>query len=122
MPRVCTICIHPQRNAVDAALIRGETAHALAARFDLKPSSIHRHKEDHLPAKLAKAKDAAEVANADTLLDQAQSLQQRALAILSGAEEEKQFGIALGAIREARGCLELLGKLGSPQEREIIVR
>ena len=58
-----------------------------------------------------KAKDAAEVAAADTILDQVQTLRDRALKILDTVEKDNEWRIALGAIREARGCLELLGKL-----------
>ena len=38
-------------------------------------------------------------------------LQKRALNILSKTEEAEDWRAATGAIREARGCLELLGKL-----------
>ena len=58
-----------------------------------------------------KAKDAAAVANADSLLDQVTSLRTRAIAILDTAEESGDLKTAISAIREARGCVELLGKL-----------
>ncbi len=64
-----------------------------------------------MPATLARATAAAEVARADTLLGQVRALHARALAILDTAEGAGDLRTALGGIREARGCLELLGRL-----------
>ena len=47
----------------------------------------------------------------DKLLGQVTDLRDRAVAIRGKAEGSEDFRTALGAIREARGCLELLGKL-----------
>jgi len=48
-------------------------------------------------------------------------LQTRALNILSKTEEAEDWRAATGAIREARGCLELLGKLaGELQEGQTV--
>ena len=47
----------------------------------------------------------------DDLLGEARALKQRALAVLQRAEAAGQLAVALAAIREARGLLELLGKL-----------
>ena len=64
-----------------------------------------------------KAKEAEEAAQADTILAQVQDLRDRAMTILDTVEKDKDWRIALGAIREARGCIELLGKLaGKLQE------
>jgi hypothetical protein len=60
---------------------------------------------------LLKAKEAREATHADNLLNQVKDLQARALSILSQAERSGDLKTALLAIREARGCLELLGKL-----------
>jgi hypothetical protein len=64
---------------------------------------------------------AEEAAQADTLLEQVRTLQQRALTILDKAEEAGELRTALGAIREARGNLELLAKLlGELDERPVV--
>ena len=64
---------------------------------------------------------AAEMAEADDLLDQVGDLQRRALAILDRAEEAGELRTALSAIREARGNLELLAKLlGELDERPVV--
>ena len=69
MPRSCTICEHPEREAIDRALV-GETSNlSVSSLFGVSESAVLRHKANHLPAKLVMAEHAAEVAEADNLLD-----------------------------------------------------
>jgi acetylornithine/succinyldiaminopimelate/putrescine aminotransferase len=119
MPRKCSVCTHPDRVAIDEALVGGTAISALSAKYrDISEDALGRHKANHLPAKLVMAQAAEEVAQADTLLGQVQNLQARTLAILGQAEGAGALRTALGAIREARGNLELLGKLaGEIDER-----
>ena len=51
------------------------------------------------------------MANADNLLAQVQGLRDRAMGILDKAERADDHRSAIAAIREARSCVELLGKL-----------
>ena len=111
MPRKCTVCHHPDRDKIDAALVERQPFRRIAAQYKVSASALIRHSDDHIPAALVKAQDAVEVANADTILDQVQTLRNRALTILDTAEGDGDLRTALGAIREVRGCLELLGKL-----------
>ena len=111
MPRTCSICEHPEREAIDRALV-GETSNpSVSSLFGVSESTVRRHKANHLPAELIMAEKAAEVAQADDLLEQVRGLQARTLAILEAAEETRQHRTALSAIREARSNLELLAKL-----------
>jgi hypothetical protein len=43
MARACTVCIHREREAIDAALIRGEKNRRVAAHYNLVESSVRRH-------------------------------------------------------------------------------
>lgn len=117
MPRACTICTHPQRAEIDAALLAEEPLRIIAQRTGTSATALHRHKE-HLPRFLVKAAEAAEVAQADSLLEQVRSLQTRALSILDRADEAGDLRTALGAIREARSTLELLAKLSGELQQE----
>jgi len=110
MPRACTVCIHPKRRAIEKALVAGLSIRDIAGQWKVSKSSVERHKE-HIPAKLTKAKEAKEIAHADNLLDEVRNLQARALKILDVSESAGDLPTALKAIREARGCLELLGRL-----------
>jgi len=121
MPRTCSICQHPNREKINRLLVEGEIFRKIAENFSLSITSLHRHKTEHLPGNLTKAKEAQEIAKADSLLEQVKSLQDRALDILSQAEESGDLRTALGAIREARGNLELLGKLaGELQAGQVV--
>ena len=111
MPRSCTICEHPEREAIDSALVGDASNRSVASLYDVSEAAVRRHKGNHLPAKLVMAEKAQEVAQADSLLEQVRDLQGRALAILDQAEMSGDLRTALGAIREARGNLELLAKL-----------
>jgi hypothetical protein len=110
MPRHCTVCVHPQRDEIDKILVNGEPYRYIALQYHVSEMSLSRHKS-HLNGLLLKAKNSQEVAQADNLLDDVKDLQNKALSILSKAEAEKDYRAATSAIREARGCLELLAKL-----------
>lgn len=111
MPRHCTVCQHPERMAIDAALVSGTAYRTIANAYGLTDAATRRHALTHLPVTLVKAQDAAEVAGADALLAEVRDLHNRAVAILGQAESAGSWGAALASIREARQCLELLAKL-----------
>jgi hypothetical protein len=120
MPRRCTVCDHPERHTIDETLVTGAPYRSVAKRFGLSESAVYRHKTEHLPAHLLKAKEVEEAARADDLLDQVRHLQGRALDILERAENAGDLRTALAAISQARGNLELLGKLaGDLDERPV---
>jgi hypothetical protein len=121
MPRRCTVCDHPERHSIDEALVSGTPYRSVAKRFRLSESAVYRHKSEHLPAHLLKARQAEEVAQADDLLEQVRHLQAHTLDILERAEKAGDLRIALAAISQARGNLELLGKLaGELDERPVV--
>lgn len=107
----CTVCTSPDRDAIDAEIIRGGSYRTIAEAHGLGRMSVQRHATSHLPATLTRAHEAHEVARADDLLGQVRQLQDRALGILRRAERKGDLRSASGAIREARGLIELLGKL-----------
>lgn len=121
MPRVCTICTHPDRQSIESAVLNGDPLRGLSALYRVSEDSLARHRDKHLPQKLLQAAQAVEVANADNLLDQVRNLQSRALTILSQAEQAGDLRTALQAIREARGNLELLARLvGELQDSQTV--
>jgi transposase-like protein len=105
MPRRCTVCDHPERHSIDEALVGGAPYRSVAKRFGLSESSVYRHKTEHLPAHLLKAREVEEAARADDLLDQVRTLQTHALDILERAEKSGDLRTALAAISQARGNL-----------------
>ncbi len=111
MPRVCTVCTHKSRPKIDKALVERERFRTIADQFGVSKTALLRHHDDHLPAALVKAQDATEAAQADALLAQVVDLRDKALDVLDTAQGSEDLRAAIGAIREARGCVELLAKL-----------
>jgi len=78
-------------------------------------ASLQRHQQEHLPAQLVRAKDAAEILDADRLIGHLQSLRTETLAVLAAAKRSRDSQMALKAIARAEAQLrlaaELLGEL-----------
>jgi hypothetical protein len=118
VPRRCSICRHEHVEQINQALVEGTVLSEIAALFRVSDDALSRHRNNHLPVTLTKAREAKEVAQADDLLGQVRNLQDRTLTILEAAEASGEHRTALAAIGEARRNLELLGKLaGELDER-----
>jgi len=112
MPRTCTVCTHPERAAIDDALVSGrDPLRTIADQWSVSKTALIRHKADHLPAHLATAHEAAQVVRADSLLAQVRALQAKTLIILQKAEGTGDLRTATAAIGQARQNLDLLGRL-----------
>ena len=122
MPRVCSVCVHPDREAIDRALVDGADSYRrIATRFGLSESAVRRHKANHLPAALARAKGAEEMTQADDLLAQMGDLRRQAQVIKDKAEKAGDLRTALAGIRELVRIVELLAKLrGELDDRPVI--
>ncbi len=117
MARKCTVCGHEQVEAINNAIVNGDSFRNIAKQFNIDYQAVYRHRE-HIPAGLTIAKEAAEVAQADSLLEQVQFLQNKAISLLGKAENDGDMKTALQGVREARGCLELLAKMQGELQQE----
>jgi transposase-like protein len=117
--RVCTICSHEQRFAIEELLAtRQSTYRGLARKFGVSEDAVSRHvKAGHVSHLLALAADAERAAQADNLLDRIEALHRRTLAILEAVEGTDAHSTALAAIREARRNLELIGEVTRELDR-----
>jgi len=115
--RICTICGNPNRGDIDAALVAGGSLRDVAGRFGLSRSAVHRHHE-HVPKALAKAKQAREVAEAGTLLGRVELLIRDCRTIAQKAQRAREWHAAVSALREVRGCLELLGQISGELKKQ----
>jgi hypothetical protein len=107
----CTVCSHPESFAINEALVVQRVGNRrIAAQYGLSEASVRRHRQ-HVPEILANASRAEEVAQADSLLDRLEALQRRTEAVLEEVEETDNYGVRLGAIREMRRNLELIGEV-----------
>jgi transposase-like protein len=117
--RVCTICSHEQRFAIEELLAtRQSTYRGIARKYGVSEDAVSRHvKAGHVSQLLALAADAERAARADSLLDRIEALHSRTLAILEAVEGTDEHGTALAAIREARRNLELVGEVSQELDR-----
>ncbi len=109
--QTCSACTHSKRAEIDSALVAGvPSLRNIAKQFGLSVSALFRHK-DHLAQALTLAKEAGEIAHADTLLARVKEVISKAEVIADRALEAKEFSAAARGIAEIRQCLELLGEL-----------
>jgi len=99
MGRPCTVCTHPQIDAINKALAAGESHQSVADRFGLAASSVGRHKRKHLPAEIAKAAKVEEVAAADNLLQFLTGLQEEAAEVAGKGKRRGDGRLELQAIK-----------------------
>ena len=119
MGRVCTVCTHERRFAIEELLATRQASYRnVAQRFGVSLDAVGRHvRSGHIGALLALAADAERAAQADTLLDRIEALHRRTLAILEAVEDTDEHRTALAAIREARANLELIGEVRKELDR-----
>jgi len=121
MPRPCSICQHDDREAINRELAGNTAIPALAAKYRVSEDALLRHKANHLPAALAKAHEAGEIAHGDDLLQQVRQLRGKAISILMQAERAGDLKTALMGVREARACVELLLEVEGELNRAPVV-
>jgi hypothetical protein len=102
MARRCSICHHPDRAAIEKALVQSEPVRDIAARFGTSASAVHRHKTTHLAAQLAKGYETAQVTPAVEIAREAEAHKARDLG------QAIDVAVQLRAINAA--CLEILQK------------
>jgi transposase len=114
----CSVCDHPQLREIDAALVAGVSQREIGRRFDLSKDNVRRHFDSHLSAGLAKlhALPATQPTEAapdprEELVAEVDKLRQIATGLMGRAYSEGRVQQSLSAIREARGLLELRGRL-----------
>ncbi len=107
MPRKCTICAHPEHEAIGAAIVTGTPYRDIACQYGVGREAVRRHK-DHIAPAVAKAHEAGEVAEADRLLSTVRDLLQAAIGTITQAEHADELRTKLAAIREARETAKLL--------------
>lgn len=105
----CSVCSHPDVEAIDAALVGGTSRRTVAARFGMHASSVQRHKNAHLSPALVHAMR-SEPSRAIPLLERIESLVDRVEGVVTAAEADGKAQLMLSAVKEMRALLELLGK------------
>lgn len=115
--RTCTVCRHPKREEIDAALVSQVPIRDVSGRFGATKSAIDRHQK-HLAPALLKAEGAKEEASAENLLDTVRGLAADAHRIRARAEKANDLRTALDAIGKLTKIVELLAKLRASDASE----
>lgn len=111
--RACSICTSDQQAAIDAALVSGQSARSIAARFHVARTSLRRHNQGHLsPALIVRARQTV-LGDGSPVLDRLEALATRAQDCLTAAVDGNTVNLTTGlaAIREARATLELIARI-----------
>lgn len=111
MPRVCTVCTHPDRPAIDMMLVNGKPYRDIAGRFNVSKGALERHRAEHLPATMIKAAEAEDVAHAIDVVKQLKAINAASLAVLSDARKAGDGELALKAVDRVQRQIELQAKL-----------
>src|SRR3954451_12797559 len=111
MPRVCTICTHPDRPAIDMMLVNGRSLRDIAGRFSISKSALERHRAEHLPATMVKAQEAEDVAHAIDVVKQLKAINTACLAVLGDARKAGDGELVLKAVDRVQRQIELQAKL-----------
>ena len=106
----CTVCKNAARNEIDQKLIDGASTRGIAGQYGLSDSSVSRHKLEHIPDRLVRAKDEMEILESNNLAHHVNFLYKNTLDILDASKSTNDLSTALKAIKEARGFLELVVK------------
>lgn len=112
MPRQCTVCAHPKVNEINLQLaIETNSNRRIAEQYRLKEGAVYRHRLNHLPKEVVKARQVQEGLNADAIWKQLQQINITTLNILKEARDKKDHELALKAIARAEKQAELIMKL-----------
>lgn len=127
MPQRCTICDHPELQAINVALINGVSSRLIASRWNVGYKSVQRHKV-HIPAKVIAAGAREQVAIAvrmgKTTIDHLDDLITKVDVMVSQCETDQDRKNFIAGIRELRECRTLAARLSgelSPNQTNIQV-
>jgi len=110
MSRACSVCGHPERSAIDAALVAGTPYRSIAKQFALSEAAMQRHKA-HIPAAIAKSQEAREEAQALDVVKQLAAINGVMWAILEDARATRDPETMMKASDRILRQLELQAKL-----------
>jgi hypothetical protein len=109
--RTCRVCVHDDRESIDAALLQGTPLRALGKRFGVSKDSLHRHRRDgHVAGSLKVLHGEKVEARARSLLDRIEDVVSRVERVADSAEEDGKPTLVLQAAKELRETIRLLGQ------------
>jgi hypothetical protein len=108
MPMRCSVCLSPQREAIDAALTLGTASkRQIALAHGVSEHATARHLARHLPKRLARLAAKTEAAHDRTLAQVLETYTEDLLRIRDRAESKGDLKAAISAHRELARLAEL---------------
>ena len=118
MAQLCSVCAHPERKAIDSALVSGQVSNrSVAKSYGLSYPSVRRHLAAHLVAQVAKRVQEAS-SYTDAIAADVNALREKALSLGAKAEASKDYRTALMAVRELTRLVELLHRVKLDDSRD----
>ncbi len=118
MPRVCSVCSRPDRDAIDAAVAENRgSIRGIARQHGVSPDALERHAKSHIPRTLARAAETREDARAEDLAAKTRRLEEDARRLLAKAEKEGDYRCAIAAVKTLLDVVTLLHKVA--EERKV---
>ena len=111
MAMACKICNHSARLDIDKKLARGISVTKIAKEFNCNPAALINHRDRHLSRQLVTAVSNQQLLENTDILSEITDLIKRTKKILKTAEDKEDYNLALSAVRETRGSLELMSKI-----------
>ena len=118
MGRACSVCQHPRRGEIDKALVSGTPYRDISGRFDVSKSAVERHRAEHVPEALEKAKVTEDARQAIDVVRQLKTINQLCIEAVSNARLAGDSRTVLMAVDRIHRQIELQAKLlGDLDER-----
>jgi hypothetical protein len=106
----CYVCLHPERQRIDEAIIAGQPNLRIAKAFGVSRDSVRRHNK-HVAALVRKYDSTQELALAGSLKAKIQLREADLLRFQLNAEQKGDLPTAISATSELRRFYELTAKL-----------
>ena len=128
MPKPCSICHHPEREAIEKALLDTEAGHRkVAKRFGVSASALFRHRQNHLPKVIARGLAAKPIpVHREQAHDPATDEHAVVIAQHHQEVEAEKDRHAIDATQQLRAinaaCLEVLRQAREEKKHSILLR
>lgn len=109
--RPCTVCQHAEAHPINIAIVQGESNRSVARSYGFSEQAVRRHRRQHLPELLVKAKEAVDVHQALDVVQQLKAINGASLSILKEARDARESGMALRAVDRVHRQIELQARL-----------
>lgn len=111
MGRLCSVCSHDEHHLINVELVAAGGNRRVATQHGLSEAAVRRHRQEHIPALLVKARDAVEHADADDLLEELRTIGERLDRLSDLAEADGDYRTAIGGMAVLLKRVDLLARV-----------